>query len=314
MYKLDKSLIEQASSFLKGKIRRTPLEHSSELSEILKVPIYLKCEFLQLTGSFKPRGAFFYTSTLKKGEEIAGVSAGNHGLGLALAAKYFNLPCTIFVPKQVDQAKFDKIKKLGAKVIRSEFIGYDDTIVWAEKEVKKNGLHLITAFDDERIMAGNGGSLAVEIVEDLPDVKNWIVPVGGGGLAAGMVTYAPDVRLIGCQHINSPGLKLSLERGKAVLHLPAIETVAGGIEGGLGEHCFSYLKEKVSDVALLSEEQILEGVRWMLKMHQYLIEPTAAVVIAAALFNKIPPLQGPTVIVLTGRNVSYETLKRLINA
>lgn len=309
---LTKALIEEASTILKGKIRKTPLEYSQELSDLLNVPTYLKCEFLQYTGSFKPRGALFYLSTLKESEEVAGVSAGNHGLGLAYSAKHFKLPCTIFVPKGVDQAKFDKIKSLGAKVIRSDFIGYDDTITWAKEEAKKRGLHLISAFDDEKIMAGNGGSLALEIQNDLPQVQNWIVPVGGGGLAAGMVVAAPEVRFIACQHINSPGLKLSLEKGYPVMHLPAIKTLAGGIEGGIGEHCFSYLKDRVKDVVLITEDELIEGVRFMLKTHQYLIEPTAAVVMAACLFKKLPVLKGPTVIVLTGRNVAYETLASLI--
>jgi len=187
---------------------------------------------------------------------------------------------------------------------------------WAQEEAAKQGLHFITAFDDERIMAGNGGSLAVEVFEDLPEAENFILPVGGGGLSAGFAYYAkskkPKCRMIGCQHIDSPALKLSLERGVAVTKLPAVETLAGGIEGGIGEKPFAILKERIDDVALLSEEQIIEGVRWMLQNHQYLIEPTAAVVIAACLFNQIEGLSGPTVVVLSGRNVSFQTLKKIL--
>src|SRR5215469_4348427 len=121
-----KQLIEQATKFLKGKIRHTPMEFSPELSKLLGVPVYLKLESLQITGSFKIRGAFFYLSTLNDQERKQGVatcSAGNHGLGIAYAAKELGIPCTVFVPKSVDQAKYDKLIKLGALVKRSEFVG-----------------------------------------------------------------------------------------------------------------------------------------------------------------------------------------------
>ena len=311
--------IEQAAAFLKGKVRRTPMEYSQTLSELLKVPVYLKLECLQLTGSFKIRGALYYLSTLTEAERKRGVaacSAGNHGMGVAYAAQQLGIPCTIFVPKSVDQTKFEKIAKLGANVVKSQFPGYDDTLEWAQREAAKQGLHFITAFDDERIMAGNGGSIAVEVLEDLPEAENFILPVGGGGISAGFAYYAkakkPKCRMIGCQHIDSPALKLSLESGVAVTKLPAVETLAGGIEGGIGEKPFAILKSRINDVALLSEEEIVEGVRWVLKNHQYLIEPTAAVVIAACLFNQVENLKGPTVVILTGRNVNYDTIKKIL--
>jgi threonine dehydratase len=226
------------------------------------------------------------------------------------------ISCTVFVPKGIDQAKYLKMLKLGAKVKESKFNGYDDTLAWAEEEAIKNQWHLISAFDDERIMAGNGGSLAVEVLEELPDTQNVIVPVGGGGLSAGIAYYMkakkPSSRIIGCQHIHSPALKLSMDCGQAVTKLPAIKTVAGGIEGGLGLKCFEILKHRITDVVLLSEEEIIQGFCWMLENHHYLIEPTSGVAIASCIFNKIPNLSGPTVVILTGRNVSYNTVRRLI--
>jgi threonine dehydratase len=225
--------------------------------------------------------------------------------------------CTIFVPKGIDQAKYTKMLNLGASVRESAFPGYDDTLTWAEEEANAKKLHFISAFDDERIMAGNGGSLAFEILKELPETENIIVPVGGGGLSAGISFYViekkPACRIIGCQHKDSPALKLSLEKGYAITKLPAIETFAGGIEGGIGARCFDVLKQRIDEVVLLSEEEIIKGFRWMLEQHQYLIEPTSAVAIASFIFNKIPKLKGPTVIILTGRNVSYSTLQRLIH-
>jgi threonine dehydratase len=312
-------LIEQASKFLKGKVRKTPLEYSPSLSKILGGPVYLKLEFLQITGSFKLRGAMFYLSTLSEKDKkkgIAACSAGNHGLGCAYAARELGIPCTVFVPKNVDQAKFEKMIQLGANVIKSDYIGYDDTLAWAKKVTEEKGLLLVSAFDDEKIMAGNGGSLAVEILDEIPDATNFILPVGGGGLMGGFSFYIKserkNSRMIGCQHEQSPALKLSLEKEKAITEIPGIETIAGGIEGGLGEKCFEVLKTRIDEVALASEEEIKNGFRWMLENHQYLIEPTAAVALGCVLSGKIKKPQGPTVIVLTGRNVSYSTIKNLI--
>jgi len=268
-------LIEQASRFLKGKVRKTPVEHSPALSKLLGVPVYLKLESLQITGSFKLRGAMFYLSTLSKEDKkngIAACSAGNHGLGCAYAAKELGVPCTVFVPKNVDQAKYEKMLQLGATVRKSDFIGYDDTLAWAKKAASEEHLLLISAFDDEKIMAGNGGSLAAEVLEEVPDAVNFILPVGGGGLMGGFSYYMKakkhETRMIACQHEQSPALKLSLESGKAVTEIPGIETAAGGIEGGLGEHCFEILKSRIDEVALTSEEEIKKGFCWMLENHQ----------------------------------------------
>jgi threonine dehydratase len=219
------------------------------------------------------------------------------------------------LPRSVDQAKEEKIIRLGSKVIKSPFDGYDETLEWTLEQVQKNRFHLISAFDDERIMAANGGTLAVEIKEAIPDVGTVIFPVGGGGIAAGMSFYFkpsnPSIRLIGCQHIDSPALKLSLERGEAVTALPAIDTVAGGIEGGIGKQCFEIIKERIDAVSLVSEEEIIEAFKWMLEHHQYLIEPSAVVTIASCLYRS-PKIQGKTVVLLSGRNVSFATITKLL--
>lgn len=312
-------LIEKAYLNIKNKILKTPLEYSDQLSALLQVPVLLKLESQQLTGSFKIRGAYFYLSTLsecEKSKGIAACSAGNHGLGVAYAAKQMGLNCTIYVPKYADEIKCTKILNLGSQVIRSQYEGYDETLDWTKEETAKTGHHLISAFDDERIMAGNGGTLALEILEALPNVKNVIFPVGGGGLAAGMAFYLktkiPDICLIGCQHSQSPALKISLEKGIAITHLPSITTVASGIEGGIGATCFDVVKNRIDKVALLEEKEIYQALCWTLEHHQMLIEPSAAVTIAAAIASKLPKLAGQTVILLSGRNVSYKTIKKII--
>src|SRR5229473_3194341 len=252
-------LIEEASRFLGGRVLHTPLEPSPKLSQLLGVPIWLKLECLQTTGSFKLRGALFRLSRLSEEEKRAGVftcSAGNNGK------------------------------------------------VW------------ISAFDEDAIMAGNGGSVAAEILEDLPQAQSFVLPVGGGGLAAGVSFLVkakrPDAIVVGCNHELSPALALSLKQGYAATRLPAATTIAGGIEGGIGQRTFEVLRSRVDQVALLSEAELFEAVRWTFDAHQYVIETASAAPIAACLHGKTGELRGPTVIVLSGRNVSIDTLRLIL--
>ena len=308
-------LINQAVNYLKGKIRKTPVEFSPKLSQLMGQPTYLKLENLQITGSFKLRGAMFYLSTLTGQKGVATCSAGNHGLGIAYAARELQIPCVVFVPKSVDRAKYEKLIELGAKAEISPFNGYDDTLKWAESEAAKLQLPLVSAFNDERIMAGNGGTLAVEVMEQVPDAAHIVLPIGGGGLASGLSwhikSHHPLTMITLCQLAASPALKLSLELGKAVSYLPPVETLAGGLEGGLGEKCFEILKNRVDELILIKEEEHMSALLWLLEHHQYLIEPSAAVALAACLSGHVRP-KGPTVLVLSGRNVSYATLSKLI--
>ncbi len=165
-------------------------------------------------------------------------------------------------------------------------------------------------------MAANGGTIAAEIVSDAPDTRTFVLPVGGGGLAGGASFFArerdPEAVIVGCQHAGSPGLAVSLERGEAVTRLPAIETSAGGIEGGIGRLPFDVLRTRVARVALLSEEEIENAVRWVADRHGYLVEPSAAVGVAAILSGKAGPFDSPAAVVLTGRNVSLATVGRIL--
>jgi len=312
-------LIENASRFLRGRVSHTPLEPSPGLGEVLGVPVWLKLECLQTTGSFKLRGALCRLSRLSEEEKRVGVftcSAGNHGKGLAYAAKALGVRSTIVVPSSVDESKYRAIVAMGAEVIRSRFPGYDDTEAWAIEEARRTGKTWISAFDDEDIMAGNGGSLALEILEDLPDAASFVLPVGGGGLAAGLsfVVKARDDEaiIVGCNHELSPALALSLKRGLAVTRLPAAATTAGGIEGGIGQKPFEILRTRVDRVALLSEAELFAAVRWTFDSHQYVIETSSAAPVAACLSGKVGQLRGPAVLVLTGRNLSAATLRTIL--
>jgi threonine dehydratase len=321
MTELTLDLIAEAEDFLQDKIRRTPLESSPALSAALGAPAWLKLEFLQETGSFKLRGALFRMSRLTPEEQARGVatcSAGNHGKAVAYAARELGIPSTIYVPASVDEAKDRAMRELGATVIPSRFQGFDQTQAWALEEIRGSGQTFISAFDDPWIMAGNGGSLAAEIAAELPDAKTFLLPVSGGGLAAGFAFYArtrrAGARIVACQHEGSPALKLSLDEGQAVTQMPAIRTAAGGLEGGVGKKTFEVLKGRVDQVELASEREILSAARWILDQHQYLIEPSAAVTLAVGLRGISPTPEGPVVVVLSGRNVSLATVQKLLAA
>jgi threonine dehydratase len=315
---LTPALIAEAAQFLKGRILSTPVEASPGLTSALGVPVFLKLECFQLTGSFKIRGAFFALSRLRGRDKSAGVltcSAGNHGLAVAWAARELGLRAAVCVPSSVDAAKRDAIASLGAEVRVSEFPGFDETQDWAVEQARRESRFFLSAFDDAAVMAGNGGALYQEVRAQVPEARVFILPVGGGGLSAGFSFAAkladPESVIVGCQHERSPGLKVSLEAGRAITRLPAVDTLAGGLEGGLGAETFEVLRRRVGRVALASEEELFGGVRWMLENHRVLIEPSAAAPVAACLNRRTGDLPGPAVVVLSGRNLSVPALRTI---
>ncbi|MBI3208978.1 MAG: pyridoxal-phosphate dependent enzyme [Candidatus Solibacter usitatus] len=309
-----KRLIAEAAAYLAGKVLETPVEYSRALSERAGVPVWLKLEHLQRTGSFKLRGAWFRLSKLSASECERGVmtcSAGNHGKAVAYAARELNVRAVVCVPSSVDAVKLAGMRALGAEVRVSSFAGYDDTEEWAREQAEQEALPFLSAFDDPYIMAGNGGTLAAEVARQLTGAVHFLLPVGGGGLAAGFVSYM-DRGIIGCQLQASPALELSLRKGSAVTRLPAVETIAGGLEGGIGRGPFEIMKSHVEQVALISEDELKDAMRFFVAEHQYLIEPSAAVTIAALLTGKAGALRGPVCAVTSGRNVSINTLRSVM--
>jgi threonine dehydratase len=228
------------------------------------------------------------------------------------------VPAEIHVPRNVDESKYQGMLALGANVARSAFDGFDETEQLAKAEAARTQRRFVTAFDDNLILAANGGTLAAETIEDCLAARTFLLPVGGAGLAGGFAFYAktavPDARIVGCQHALSPALALSLERGEAVLKLPPVETTAGGLEGGIGKTGFDVLKDRIDGVALITESEIFDAVRFMLDKHQYLVEPSSAVTVAAILTGKAGRLDSPVVSVISGRNVALPTLRRILAA
>jgi threonine dehydratase len=312
---------EAAVEYLKSRIRETPLEYSPSLTELLSVPVYLKLEFLQITGSFKLRGALWKMASLPEEQRRLGVitcSAGNHGWAVAYAGRKLSVPVTVYLPASVDPSKRAGIKALGAQTVVTRFPGFDETEEFALVQADQQGLPYISAFDDFDVMAANGGTLAWEVLSQLPTARSFAVPVGGGGLAAGLSAYlsASDrmFELYGCQLGASPALKLSLEQGTAVTRLPAVETFAGGLEGGIGKLSFSVLRDHVTDVVLLDETDLREAVCWLIEQHHYVAEVSAVAGLAACLSGRLIPRDGPLVIVITGRNISAPRLRQILVA
>ena len=321
MLPLTVPLILEARRAVDGRVRRTPLEASPRLSEIAGAPVSLKLENLQLTGSFKIRGAFFKLGRLAAEDRARGVvtcSAGNHGKAVAHVARELGIRATIYVPRSVDESKYCGMVAMAADVVRSDFDGFDETEQLARLEAERSGRLYVSAYDDTEILAANGGTLAAEVLEDAPDARTFLLPVGGGGLAGGFAFLATaslsDARIVGCQLEASAALPLSLERGEAVTRLPPVATTAGGLEGGIGRTGFEVLRSRLGGIALLAEDEILEAVRFMLDAHQYLIEPSSAVTVAAILTGKAAPIGTPAVAVVSGRNVALATVRRILAA
>jgi threonine dehydratase len=317
---LDLALIQAAAAALEGRVRHTPVDESPALSEALGVSTCLKLECLQLTGSFKLRGALFALARLDPRARARGVmacSAGNHGKALAWAGREAGVPVRVVVPRTADESKVRGMRGYGAEVQVADTNSYDEAEALARDEAQRLGLPFVSAFEDEGVMAGNGGSLALEILADVPDVANVLLPVGGGGMGAGMSvafeTLKPDVRLVACQHRDSAAFALSLERGVAVTHLPGVETLAGGLEGGMGAANFELMRHRVREAVLCSEDEILRAVVWVLREHHLLVEPSAAVTVAACLSDRRPFLEGRTVVVLSGRNLGVANLRRILD-
>lgn len=313
-------LIDEAAIFLRGRVHETPAELSAPLSDKLGVEVYLKLENLQITGSFKVRGALFALHTLRREgiERIATCSAGNHGKGLAYAAEKLGMQATIFVPGSVDPEKHKAMVAMGADVRLSSYIGYDETEKWAREQSDLLEIPFVSAFDDALIMAGNGGSVAVEVISQVPDARAFIMPAGGGGHSAGfsfkMKDEYDDALVTLCQHEKAPAFQMSIDRGRAVTELPAFQTLASGLEGGFGKETFRILRNRVDRVSLVSENEIAAAMRWMYSTHGYVIEGSSGVGIAACLKRDISFADDPVVIFVSGQNVPENTFADVLKA
>ena len=317
MLTLDK--IYHAQYVLKGFVRHTDIINSHVLSLITGCDIYLKPENLQRTGSFKVRGAYYKISQLSEEEKAKGViacSAGNHAQGVAIASKKFGINAKICMPDGAPISKIEATKGYGAEVILVPGV-YDDAHNEAEKLKEQYGYTLIHPFDDDDIIAGQG-TIGLEIINELPDVDAIVVPVGGGGLIAG-VAYAvkslnPKIRIYGVQSTGAPSMANSVHDGKLET-LPSVSTIADGIAvKSPGSLTYELCSKYVDDIVTVTDEQISAAILALIEKQKMIAEGAGAVSLAAVMFNKIPDIKGKKVCCLiSGGNIDVNILSRVIN-
>ncbi len=307
----------QAHKFLKPLIHHTPLSPSRTLSQMTGAEIYLKCEHMQRSGSFKVRGAGYKISRLSPEQARAGViaaSAGNHAQGVAIAAAQNNMPCTIVMPESAPLAKVTATQGYGAKVVLFGTT-YDDAFQYCCELQRESGAIFIHAFDDPDVIAGQG-TLGLEMLNDLPDADALVVPIGGGGLISGIAIAAralkPDITIIGVQPAGAPSCRASLDAG-SLATLPAITTIADGIAVKRpGVLTFSLIQHLVDDVVLVQDEAIINAVLVLMERCKMMVEGAGAAGLAALLSGAVK-LQGKKVLVpLTGGNIDINLVGRFI--
>lgn len=312
--------IEEAAKTLHGVVSHTPLDKSLNLSELLGVPVHLKLENLQRTGSFKIRGAAYRLSRLTPEERARGVvaaSAGNHAQGVALAAQALGIPATIFMPLGVPVPKLLATRGYGADVVL-EGATVETPLRLAAEFAERTGAVLIHPFDHRDIVVGQG-TLGLELWDDLPDLDTVLVGIGGGGLAAGVAAAVKGraaaegrtVRVIGVQAENSSAYPLSLAAGHP-LTVDTRPTIADGIAVARpGAVPFEIIRELLDDVVTVSEDDIARALLALLERAKQVVEPAGAVGVAAILAGRVEAT-GATVSILSGGNIDPLLLQRVV--
>ena len=297
-------------------IRKTSLTFSDTFTQLTGSTVYLKNEFEQKTGSFKLRGAYYKIKTLSEEERKNGVvaaSAGNHAQGVAYASALEKINCTIVMPKNASPAKVAATRGYGATVVL-EGKNYDESWIKAQEIAKTTGATIIHAFDDQQIIAAQG-VIGLEIIEQLPDVDEIYVPIGGGGLVSGVLTAVksknPNVKIIGIQSKSFPSMKNSLDSGN-------IETVDGGftIADGIsvktpGKQTFDIIKNQIDEIVLVDDDEIIKTMFLLMERAKCVIEPAGAIGLAYLISKK--PSPGKKVVpILCGGNVDMYLLGQIV--
>ena len=298
-------------------IRKTSLIFSDTFSQLTGSTVYLKNEFEQKTGSFKIRGAYYKIKNLTEDEKSNGVvaaSAGNHAQGVALASAMEKIDCTIVMPKNASPAKIAATKEYGANVVL-EGKNYDESWTKVQEISKTTGAIIIHAFDDSQIIAAQG-VIGLEIMEQLPDVEEIYVPIGGGGLVAGVLiavkTKNPNVKIIGVESRSFPSMKNSLDSGK----LETVDgefTVADGISVRRpGMQTFEIIKDMIDEIVLVDDDEIIKTMFLLMERSKSVVEPAGAAGLAY-LINKKPSPKKKVVPILCGGNVDMYLLGQIVS-
>ena len=313
MLTLDK--IYKASHVLRSVIRKTDLIHAPLVNPDSE--IYLKTENLQITGSFKVRGAYYMMSQLTEEEKARGViacSAGNHAQGVALAAAKNHIKSLICLPDGAPISKVEATKSYGAEVCMVNGV-YDDAYQKALELKEEKNYTFVHPFDNEDVIAGQG-TIGLEILEQMPDVEAVIVPIGGGGLISG-VAFAiknlnPNIKVYGVQASGAPSMRNSIRDGK-IECLDHVSTIADGIAvKEPGEHTFQYVSQYVDEIVTVTDDEISAAILALIERQKLIAEGAGAASVAAAMFNKMPIQGKKTVCLVSGGNIDVTILSRVI--
>ena len=313
MLTLDK--IYKASHVLRSVIRKTDLIHAPLVNPDSE--IYLKTENLQITGSFKVRGAYYMMSQLTEEEKARGViacSAGNHAQGVALAAAKNHIKSLICLPDGAPISKVEATKSYGAEVCMVNGV-YDDAYKKALELKEEKNYTFVHPFDNEDVIAGQG-TIGLEILEQMPDVEAVIVPIGGGGLISG-VAFAiknlnPNIKVYGVQASGAPSMRNSIRDGK-IECLDHVSTIADGIAvKEPGEHTFQYVSQYVDEIVTVTDDEISAAILALIERQKLIAEGAGAASVAAAMFNKVPIQRKKTVCLVSGGNIDVTILSRVI--
>ena len=309
--------ILKANSMRGEEIKKTPLIPSPTFSKITGSEIHLKAEFRQRTGSFKIRGAYYKIKTLSDEEKKRGVvaaSAGNHGQGVAFASALEKIPCTIVMPKNASPAKVSATRGYGATVIL-EGINYDESSSKAKEIAKETGATIIHAFNDPQVIAAQG-VIGLEILEQLPDVDEVYVPIGGGGLAAGILIAIkeknPNIKIVGVQSNSFPSMYESVKHG-SLIESGGDKTIADGISVKMpGKLTFDIIKELIDEIVLVDDTEITKAMFLLMERMKFVVEPAGAASLAY-LISKKPSPGKKVVAVLAGGNIDMYLLGQIVD-
>lgn len=306
--------VRAAAARLRTRIHRTPLLASRSLSEAAGVEIRLKCENLQRTGSFKIRGAMNALLQLSEEERRHGVvafSSGNHAQGVALAARILGISATIIMPEGSMPTKVEATRAYGAKVVQSGITAATRGEA-AKKIAAETGAAIIPPFDDVRIIAGQG-TVGLEIIEEWPEVRSVVTPLGGGGLLAGtalaVTSIDPSVAVYGVEPAAGNDGEQSFRTGTIVEIAPPDTIADGARTTAIGERNFAIIRSRVRDVTSVDDDALLRATRFAMYRTKLVIEPTGCLGLAALLEKKIVP-DGPIAVVLSGGNIDFSLLAR----
>ena len=310
---LDK--VYHAAFVLKDVIRKTDIIPATRLSDTCKV--YLKTECLQVTGSFKVRGAYYKISQLSEEEKKRGViacSAGNHAQGVALAATRSGVKSLICLPDGAPISKVESTKALGAEVCLVKGV-YDDAYAKALELKDKYGYTFIHPFDDVDVIAGQG-TIGLEILDQLSDVDAIVVPVGGGGLISGLAfavkSLRPDVKVYGVQAAGAPSM-FNAMRDHKIETLESVSTIADGIAVKTpGEHTFEYVSKYIDGIVTVTEDEICSAILALIEKQKMIAEGAGAVSVAAVMFDKVPVKGKKVCCLVSGGNIDVTILSRVI--